>query len=836
MRKNNNPGWDWLILNNNLLNDLRCTTPVELSYRLWEALLKKSGLQRRIFSPCPMSDREVLKAFGNKFQTVNDLVWYLRERKGVRFFFQHDNRAGYGKLLNELLPGERATLLEKAKMVMDHRFYLMGRQYTFGEKIDWHCAGEGKRWPMAHWTILNADGGGIFPDVRPLWELNRHQHFLVLGRAYWWTGNDIYAGEFVSQLKSWLSENPPEMGINWQSNLEIAIRSISWLWAFHFFLHSEVLDDRTLFEWVKAFIHSARHLERHMSYSRYCMRNNHLIGDAAGLALIAQTFPELTRAGLWKKKALKVLRTELPRQVYPDGANWEQSVVYHRFVLYLYLMVFHMEQLNGGEASSVVWGYIEKMFNYLFWLARPDGSAPMVGDSDDGRAVVLGDEPPGDLRPAISTGAVMFGRGDFKYSASKLSEEAIWLTGLEAAEKWVNLPGKKTGNGFQCFPDGGYYIVRSGWDPQDNYILYKNGPHSPYHAHADQLHVEFYSFGKDLLMDPGTFVYNGSPRWRDYFRGTSAHNTVMVDGQHQSVPNRSFRWVNPARPLKVEYYAGQMFNWVRGGHTGYCRLKDPVTHRRGILDIMSEYAVILDDFSSRERHGYEFLFHFPPGEAVNDGNICHYVPAEGEAGMMVAHFGQEAVKYSILKGSEGNQIQGWVSYRYGEKLPAPVLSCRAEVSGSWSTAFVIWPNEAGSKGPEYVRNTGIADEIELVIGHGGLEDFFHFCGSRNIGARKKKRYISTDSGMVFGRRSMTGGSVTNLFATGGTALSVEGLLNITGMWNYIEIYIDSGNAFLAGDIQDSLILVSDFLKGLEVPNNFRVTTGPKGIWSIQRKR
>ena len=60
-------------------------------------------------------------------------------------------------------------------------------------------------------------------DHKIIWELNRHQHWLALGRAYALTGDARYyrgssrAGELAAA-------NPPLMGINWASMLELAFR------------------------------------------------------------------------------------------------------------------------------------------------------------------------------------------------------------------------------------------------------------------------------------------------------------------------------------------------------------------------------------------------------------------------------------------------------------------------------------------------------------------------------------------------------------------------------------------------------------------------------------
>lgn len=843
------------------IKDLKCTAPKELSYRIWDAGLRKSGLHRRVYGPGWMSDKAVFQAFGGRFSSKSGLCQYLRSRKNVAFFFPTKSREKYASALNDKLSSQRVPLLESAEKILMRKFDLMGQRFEFDSDIDWHFAGPGGRWPLAHWGQLNVNNGHGLDDVRPLWELNRHQHFTTLGRAYWWTGDEKYARGLIRQLKGWLTQNPPELGINWQSNLEIAIRSISWSCALHFFLHSDELDDDTLFDWIRAFIHSAYHLNHHISYSRHCMRNNHFIGDAAGLALIAQIFPELTHAKAWRKKALKILYSELFKQVYEDGVNWEQTAGYHSFVLYLYLLVIRMEGLNSRDVPAPVWSRFEKMFDFLLWKCKPDGSMPMIGDSDDAKAIWLGNETSKDLRPSLSTGAVLFDRGDYKYVAGQLSEETIWLLGLGVIDHWEKMLAKAPGQASKVFSKGGYYMARSGWDRGSNYILLKNGPHSTFHAHADQLHMEFAAFGKDLLIDPGTFIYNGDTKWRNFFRSTRAHNTVSIDGLSQSDPYRSFRWLSEAKPLGLEAFEGNRVQWITGGHMGYRRLKDPVTHRRGVLFAKGEYAIVFDEFAAKEKHNYQFCFHFPPGHAESQGSHGKYARADGTAGLIVYGVkGQGSrVQGEIVEGEGGSQPQGWVSYRYGVREPAPVLVYEAEVDGAWRTGFVLWPLSPTTSQPDFIKSgsPNQTGPTVFTIGFNGIVDTIYYSGStarhfQNSHAHDftlaptgtldlhtpdpthslDPQSIITDSEIVF-LRIDTSNQTHGFFTVNGSNLSVKGILHLSGNWRYVELDIQGRTAFLSGAISGGIKIMSELVDSLKVDKDLDVQHIGHHAWVVR---
>ena len=54
------------------------------------------------------------------------------------------------------------------------------------------------------------------------------------------------------------------------------------------------------------------------------------------------------------------------------------------------------------------------------------------------------------------------------------------------------------------------------------------------HAHNDQLSITLQIDGKDIIVDPGTYLYTPLPERRNEFRSTTAHFTVQKDGAEQN--------------------------------------------------------------------------------------------------------------------------------------------------------------------------------------------------------------------------------------------------------------------------------------------------------------
>jgi hypothetical protein len=127
-----------------------------------------------------------------------------------------------------------ASTIPAADRILTNRFTLLGHpDLDFGTPIDWHLDPvSAKRAPRRHWSRIPYLDADVVGDHKVVWEINRHQHFYVLGRAYRLTGDEKYARRFAEHLESWMDENPPKIGINWASSLEVAYRAIAWLWAF----------------------------------------------------------------------------------------------------------------------------------------------------------------------------------------------------------------------------------------------------------------------------------------------------------------------------------------------------------------------------------------------------------------------------------------------------------------------------------------------------------------------------------------------------------------------------------------------------------------------------
>ena len=255
--------------------------------------------------------------------TDEQLAKLMQPRVEPRFFASFNSKDETVSEFRRRWPHAEQDIINTADRISGGTFNLLGlRDLNLGKSPDWHLEPIScKRTPLRHWSQLNYLDAQLAGDKKITWELNRHQYFLTLGRAYWFTGDERYAEVFASHVTSWLDHNPPKLGINWASSLEVAFRSIAWLWALQFFKESPSLNTELVERMLKYFYLNALHLETFLS--TYFSPNTHLTGEALGLFYIGLLLPEFRDAERWRALGLEILVAQLPRHVQEDGVYFE---------------------------------------------------------------------------------------------------------------------------------------------------------------------------------------------------------------------------------------------------------------------------------------------------------------------------------------------------------------------------------------------------------------------------------------------------------------------------------------------------------------------------------
>lgn len=539
--------------------------------------------------------------------------------------------------------------------------------------------------PMRHWKTIPYLNPEVVGDHKVVWEISRHQYFVTLGQAWQCSRDERWPRAFVRLIHSWLDANPPGVGMNWASSLEVSYRAISWIWALQLMRDSSVVDEQLKRRVMESLQAHAQHLERYLS--TYFSPNTHLTGEALGLFYIGTQCPELVRAKHWTQLGADALEKALAFQVLPDGVYFEQATQYHRYTIDIYLHYLLLARLAGRAPALAVEQALNRLFDVLLHLTRGDGTIPLMGDDDGGRLVQLDDRLPHEVRALLATGAVVLQRSDLAWVGRNDDAALCWMLGANAPRIRDALVAKPPAQNAHAFVDGGLFTMRDGWEPNDSHIAIDAGPHGALsfgHSHADALSVELSIGGRPLFVDAGTFTYVGADR--NTFRVTAAHNTVEIDATSTSRPDTAFRWATVAHATGSDWVNDDDFAYFAGHHDGYSALPSPLHHERGVLRAGAGLFVVLDSLTSAGAHDAVARWHCAPGVTVTseqsgEGSNVVWLSQAGSERAILATFGE--------KGGRMHIERGWVSPQFARKTEANVLAWKQPLTGNSRLASVV---------------------------------------------------------------------------------------------------------------------------------------------------
>ncbi|MEO8592529.1 MAG: heparinase II/III family protein [Candidatus Solibacter sp.] len=556
--------------------------------------------------------------------------------------------------------------------LLHHRFPILGLTVNTGPDIDWrrdylHNVSTGTPY-FRRSPYLDFSRAG---DHKVIWELNRHQHLVLLAQAFLLTGRRTYLSEAFRQVESWLAANPLLRGINWASALEVAFRALSWAWFWH--LAGDEMPASLRARFLTALERHGRFLEFNLSV--YFSPNTHLLGEAVALHALGVLFPGFARSQNWVRKGGQIVEQQMDRQVRDDGTHFEQSAYYHVYALDFFLLY----RLLAAPSESYD-TRLTAMAGYLDALLGVCGILPLIGDDDGGR--LFHPYGPRDRfgLATLATCSVVLQRPEWLRSTGHLPEQAAWWLGavvlpkadaapaphgpdpplapnaplapntqharlspqaphpqhaadgphaasepasphaphaLEAAPTphagAPDAPNILLAPRSSClFAVGGTAVMTAG----DVQLVVKTGPFgegSGGHSHSDILSLTARLGPREILIDPGTFTYIADPDERNRFRGSAAHNTLRLDGRDQALPAGPFRWNDKPIASLREWQSQPDRDYVDAtcSYAGF-------THRRRIIFVKPATVAILDRVDGPEgEHLVEQFWHLDqPADAA----------------------------------------------------------------------------------------------------------------------------------------------------------------------------------------------------------------------------
>ncbi|MBM0108012.1 alginate lyase family protein [Steroidobacter sp. S1-65] len=559
----------------------------------------------------------------------------------------------------------------------------------------------GRQAPLRFGKTLNYRDESLVGDIKYLWEPSRHSQLVTLAQAWHLTREDKYAQGCRTLLESWFDQCPYPSGVHWTSSLEHSIRLVNWSFAWHLL----GADAATIFQgaagegfkrrWLTSVYQHCQFIAGH--FSKYSSANNHLLGELMGLFVASLTWPLWKRSRRWKEHAQRELEREMLLQNGQDGVNREQANWYHHEVADMMIVSGLLARANGCDFSTAYWLRLRGMLQYIASIMDAGGHVPNFGDADDAIIARLDPEPSDVYRSLLATGAVLFDSAEFKFKSSSLSgsapdrvfgnidDKTRWLLGDAAAIRFeaidmsrVSLPARLD------FPNAGYYILGDRFETaREVRIVADAGPLGylsiAAHGHADALSFTLSAAGKEILIDPGTYAYHTQRVWRDYFKGTSAHNTIRVDGVDQSVSGGNFLWIKHAQAQVLAVERTPLADrWV-ASHDGYSRLKHPVIHRRELLFHKQQTRLqVTDELLGAGVHEVEMFWHFAEQCAV----VANGRGVRVSCGdVLLSMTLPEELHCNVHRGIERPEPTGWISRSFDSKAPTTTVIAKGRIDG-----------------------------------------------------------------------------------------------------------------------------------------------------------
>jgi hypothetical protein len=596
-----------------------------------------------------------------------------------------------------LLPGALASARDRAARILDGEVELFGRTARIGERPDWQLDPltdlrfDGER-GMNEIDLLGLHGAG--PDPRGAWELARGAHLVELAAAA--ALHPALAAparvRAIATITCFLDDNPPGRGVHWTSPLEAALRAIHWMATLELLRAAgEPVDAAAAERIAGALLEHGRFVAENLE-DRALVAGNHLLGDLAGLVAIGARLDGVGEARVWARRAIPRLAAQARRQILDDGADFEASTAYHRFTLELLAAADRFAAAAGRDAGLAP--VLARMYGYVAGYLDPRGREPGFGDGDDGRCLPFAPRLPREHGYLLAVGAARLGDATLKLDGAPYSEEAIWLHGAAGWRRYRALPSTAPARS-RSFAGGGVHVLRG----ERAFVAMRAGGYGQRgvggHAHNDQLAIVVVLDGDPLVIEAGTGCYAADPMWRDRFRGTAAHSTIVVDGREQSE-------IHAGRPFALPDGAGGRlllledrgrFARLVGEHHGYRRGGAGVDHVREVVVDRDVGAVLaIDRLDGKGSARGELRLHvgerkLRPATAAERARIAERLAdaawAEGADGAPLVLLDDDGVAAHALVRLDGGAplevIAGWRSPRYGEVQPSSIV--RRVISG-----------------------------------------------------------------------------------------------------------------------------------------------------------
>jgi hypothetical protein len=535
-------------------------------FRVWYEFTRKTGL---------------LKKFYPTETKCNPVSIAQFIQNAPQFLPMQYCSTSYSPEERELLQNDYTRIINGEYPFFSGQYFVTGHHSWLKNPLNGYCYNSEK-----HWTEI-ADIDPAAGDIKFVWERARFSWIYILLRADCVLEKDSARFLFDSIL-SFIDHSPDNCGPHWRCGQEISLRVLNWIAILFFYRErlEKIISEGEFNRIISSVYSQIKHVYQNRNFARIAVRNNHAITEALGLYVTGVMFPWFSESKKWKINGKGALVKEGLYQIYPDGAYIQHSFNYQRTVTQLYTFALAIAHVHNDTFPVLLTERLKKMVEFLFAMQDTNsGSLPNYGANDGALFFPIGRGTYCNYRSQINALHAALYNSNIYTHGSWYDETAWFCGGINGQQIRKKLAVAQ-------FEHGGYYTLRN----ETSYVMIRCASYRHRPSQADQLHVDIWDRGKNIIHDSGSFTYDMSDPLFRFFAGTASHNTVQIAGYDQMERGPRFIWYKWPVCLDAKVYHDDSYVCFAGASSCYRHIaKKGILHERNVVISRDGFFVEITD-------------------------------------------------------------------------------------------------------------------------------------------------------------------------------------------------------------------------------------------------
>jgi hypothetical protein len=562
-----------------------------------------------------------------------------------KFFFQSKYTLSVSKTHNTLLQQKAENILNGNYPYFNHTHYKVDTT----NKWNTHPITKQILSSNKHYLIYNDFEPGF--DIKYIWELSRFCYLYdIIRYDYHYENNqDSFV---INEICNWIAENPLSFGPQYISGQEIALRVLNWLFVLYYYSDSPALTEERWQTIMCSIYGQLKLIDTNLHFARKFVRNNHVLTEATALFIYSTLFPQITESKKWLQQTKQILEDEIHYQFFEDGTYLQYSTNYHRVALQVYNWAYKIAELNNNPFNPAVKKRLLTSLQFLVQCTdESNGELPNYGANDGSLFFVLNDNTYRDYRAQLQCLANTLQTNCFE---NFKGEDTFWINGNTTQTNTITaIPG------IHLYQDGGYCTIKN----KDNFTFIKCGAYLRRPSQADNLHIDIWANGINIMRDAGSYQYNTAKQFTAYFFGTNSHNTISINQADQMEKGPRFIWFYWSDKISSKIAETENTYQFEGEIEAFKHIKKGIRHKRIVTQQKEKQEwEIIDIISNKGNLPIQQIWH-PHPEFNNHFMISafdeHAKPIDPifKEGFYSNSYGQMETAVQIQFISNGNQIK-----------------------------------------------------------------------------------------------------------------------------------------------------------------------------------